>query len=97
MPLFARTVPELDSENDFIEGRRHKELTTTEQLLTDRSIVIQWLKQQNQQSKIIGAGFCFGGHAAFITSTLPEISATFVFMELLSALLDLVVYHPVWI
>ncbi len=36
MPLFARTAPELDlgySENDLIEGRRHKELTTTDQIL----------------------------------------------------------------
>ena len=31
MPLFARTVPELDlkyNEDDLIEGRRHKEQTT---------------------------------------------------------------------
>ena len=82
MPLFARTAPELDlgySENDLIEGRRHKELTTTDQILADTSSAIQWLREQNQESKIIVIGFCFGGHAALITSTLPEVSATFDF------------------
>ena len=82
MPLFARTAPELDlgySEDDLIEGRRHKELTTTDQILADASAAITWLRQQHQQSKITVIGFCFGGHAALITSTLPEVSATFDF------------------
>ncbi len=82
MPLFARTAPELElgySEEDLVEGRRHKELTTTEQILADTSAAITWLKQQNQQSKIMVIGFCFGGHAALITSTLPAVSSTFDF------------------
>ncbi len=82
MPLFARTAPELElgySENDLIEGRRHKELTNTEQILADASFAIKWLRKQNQQSKITVIGFCFGGHAALITSTLTEVSATFDF------------------
>ena len=82
MPLFARTAPELElgySEEDLVEGRRHKELTTTDQILTDASATIAWLKQQNQQSKITVVGFCFGGHAALITSTLPTVSSTFDF------------------
>jgi len=82
MPLFARTAPELElgySEEDLVEGRRHKELTTTEQILADASAAIAWLRQQNQQSKITVIGFCFGGHAALITSTLPTVSSTFDF------------------
>ena len=82
MPLFARTAPELDlgySEDDLIEGRRHKELTTTEQILADTSSAIQWLKEQIHQSKITVIGFCFGGHAALITATLPDVSETFDF------------------
>ena len=82
MPLFARTAPELDlgySEEDLVQGRRHKELTTTEQILIDSSAAITWLKQQNQQSKITVVGFCFGGHAALITSTLQAVSCTFDF------------------
>ena len=82
MPLFARTAPELDlgySEDDLIEGRRHKELTTTEQILADTSSAIQWLREQTRQSKITVIGFCFGGHAALITATLPDVSETFDF------------------
>jgi len=37
------------------------------------------VKHQNQQSIITVIGFCFGGHAALVTSTLPEITATFDF------------------
>ncbi len=82
MPLFARTAPELElgySEEDLVEGRLHKQLATTEQILVDASAVITWLRQQNQQFQIIVVGFCFGGHAALITSTLPEICSTFDF------------------
>ncbi len=82
MPLFARTAPYLElgySEDDLIEGRRHKELTTAEQILADTSSAIQWLREQCQQSKITVIGFCFGGHAALITATLPDVSETFDF------------------
>ncbi|WP_320674923.1 dienelactone hydrolase family protein [Prochlorococcus sp. MIT 1341] len=82
IPLSARTAQELElgySEEDLVEGRRHKELTTTEQILTDVSAAIEWLKLKSQQSKITGIGFCFGGHAALITSTHPAVSSTFNF------------------
>ena len=82
MPLFARTAPELDlgySEDDLVEGRRHKEQTTTQQILDDASTSLNWLKQQYSQSKITVVGFCFGGHAALITSTLPDVDKTFDF------------------
>ena len=82
MPLFARTAPELDlgySEDDLIEGRRHKDQTTTQQILDDASHSLTWLKQQYSQSKITVIGFCFGGHAALITSTLSDVGKTFDF------------------
>ncbi len=82
MPLFARTAPYLElgySEEDLLKGRMHKELTTMGQILIDASTAITWLRQQNQQSKLTVVGFCFGGHAALITSTLPEVSSTFDF------------------
>ena len=82
MPLFARTAPELDleyNEDDLVEGRRHKEQTTTQQILDDASTALNWLKQQYSQSKITVVGFCFGGHAALITSTLPDVDITFDF------------------
>ena len=40
MPLFARTAPELDlgySEKELVEGRRYKELTTTNEIFDDIS------------------------------------------------------------
>lgn len=82
MPLFARTAPELNlgySEDDLIEGRRHKDLTTTEQILTDTSAAIRWLQQQIDQPEITVVGFCFGGHAALLAATHPEVSSTFNF------------------
>ena len=82
MPLFARTAPELElgySDDDLVEGRRHKEQTTTQQILDDASTSLNWLKQQYSQSKITVVGFCFGGHAALITSTLPDVDTTFDF------------------
>ena len=82
MPLFARTAPLLDlgySEEDLVEGRRHKKITTTENILTDASAAITWLRLIKQKSNITVIGFCFGGHAALVTSTLPEVSSTFDF------------------
>ena len=82
MPLFARTAPELDlgySHNDLIKGRNHKEQATTQQILDDAITSLNWLKQQYSQSKITVIGFCFGGHAALITSTLPLVDITFDF------------------
>ena len=82
MPLFARTAPELNlgySEDDLTEGRRHKDQTTTKQILDDASSALDWLKQQYSQSKVTVVVFCFGGHAALITSTLPEVDTTFDF------------------
>ena len=82
MPLFARTAPELElgySDDDLVEGRRHKEQTTAQQILDDASTSLNWLKQQYSQSKITVVGFCFGGHAALITSTLLDVDITFNF------------------
>jgi len=82
MPLFARTAPELDlgyTDDDLVEGRRHKEQTTAQQILDDASSALGWLRQQYNQAKITVVGFCFGGHAALITSTLPDVDKTFDF------------------
>ena len=76
MPLFARTAPDLNlgySEDDLVEGRRHKAQTTAQNILDGASSSLHWLKQQYSQAKITLVGFCFGGHAALITSTLQEV------------------------
>lgn len=82
MPLFARTAPELDlaySEADLIEGRRHKDATTTAQILEDLGVAIAWLKQRCPQAHIDVVGFCFGGHAALLAATLPQVRVSFDF------------------
>ena len=82
MPLFARTAPALDlayTDADLMEGRRHKEATTAEQILADLSVAIAWLQQRCPEAHIDVVGFCFGGHAALLAATLPEVRASFDF------------------
>ena len=82
MPLFARTAPALDltyTDADLIEGRRHKEATTADQILEDLGVAIAWLQQRCPQARIDVAGFCFGGHAALLAATLPQVRASFDF------------------
>lgn len=84
MPLFARTAPALDlsyGEMQLAEGRRHKNATTAAELLADGAAAIRWLRRQlnDPQAEITVVGFCFGGHAAVLLATLPEVTRTFDF------------------
>ena len=79
LPLFARTAPELAlayEPSDLAEGRRHKDATTTEQILADVAAAIAWLQLRCPDAAIHVVGFCFGGHAAFLAATLPEVAET---------------------
>ena len=82
MPLFARSAPTLDldySDLALAEGRRHKDLTTAPQILSDCSAAIAWLQRRCPTAEIDIAGFCFGGHAALLAATLPQVRACFDF------------------
>ena len=82
MPLFARTAPDLDlgySDVELAEGRRHKAATTTHHIQQDVASVIGWLQQQRPGSEITVVGFCFGGHAALVAATHPQVVSTFDF------------------
>ena len=82
MPLFARTAPGLNlgySDADLVEGRRHKDATTAEQILADVGTAIHWLQAQKLGVQISVVGFCFGGHAAVLAATLPAVRSTFNF------------------
>ena len=82
LPLFERTAPGLDlgySDAELAEGRRHKEATTAEQILADVSAAIAWLQRQGPQWQISVVGFCFGGHAALLAASLPEVRHSFDF------------------
>ena len=80
MPLFARTAPTLDlgyNDSDLTEGRRHKDATTTDQMLADVRVSIAWIQARYPSAAVTVIGFCFGGHAAFLAATLPSVMSTF--------------------
>jgi carboxymethylenebutenolidase len=78
--IFYRTAPRLDlgyTPADVAKGREQKNLATRDGLLADTRACITELKGRKDFSGVIGCiGFCFGGHAAFLAATLPEIKAT---------------------
>ncbi|WP_255444722.1 dienelactone hydrolase family protein [Synechococcus sp. PROS-U-1] len=79
IPLFARTAPDLDlgySDQDLKEGRRHKDATTAAQILADVSATILWLQKRCPAVEVMVVGFCFGGHAALLAATLPDVAVT---------------------
>jgi len=82
LPLYGRTAPNLDleySEEDLKLGRHHKNLTTLRNIIEDVSAAINWVKEKYPKKKISIIGFCFGGHAAVIASSLRGIESTFCF------------------
>ena len=82
LPLYGRTAPNLDlaySEEDLKLGRHHKNLTTLKNIIEDVSAAINWVKEKYPLKKISIIGFCFGGHAAFIASSLKGIESSFCF------------------
>ena len=82
LPLYGRTAPNLDlaySEEDLKLGRHHKNLTTLKNILEDVSSAINWVKEKYPEKKISIIGFCFGGHAALIASSLKGIESSFCF------------------
>jgi carboxymethylenebutenolidase len=82
LPLFGRTAPKLDlaySEEELTLGRHHKNLTTSKNIIKDISAALNWVKEKYPSKKISIIGFCFGGHAAFIASSLKGIESSFCF------------------
>ncbi len=82
LPLYGRTAPKLDlkySEEDLKLGRYHKNLTTLKNIKNDVSSAINWVENKYPKKKISIIGFCFGGHAALIASTLRGIDCSFCF------------------
>jgi carboxymethylenebutenolidase len=82
IPLFARTAAGLDfyySDQDLAEGRRHKDATTADHILSEVSVAMAWLPKRCPRAAIQLVGFCFGGRAALIAAMLPGVPATFDF------------------
>ncbi len=81
VPLFARTAPDLELGYDqasLLEGRSHKERTTTAELLLDLGQAADWLRAWlGRSDAALGCvGFCFGGHVALLAASLPQVGAS---------------------
>lgn len=79
--IYQRTAPGFEvgyQPEDFVEGRKYKDMTKADELLSDIQATIAYLRSlPNVKSEAIGAiGFCFGGHVAYLAATLPDIKAT---------------------
>ena len=82
LPLYGRTAPKLDlsyTDADLKLGRYHKNLTTSKNIIKDISAALNWVKEKYPKKKISIIGFCFGGQAAVIASSLKGIDSTFCF------------------
>ncbi|MEI7664620.1 MAG: dienelactone hydrolase family protein [Synechococcaceae cyanobacterium ELA263] len=84
VPLFARTAPELElgyDEASLLQGRSHKERTTTTELLLDLGQAADWLRSRlgTAAAPLGCVGFCFGGHVALLAATLPQVGASCAF------------------
>ena len=82
LPLFPRTAPDLElayALSDLVQGRRHKDATTADQILGDVSAALSWLRARYPEVSMHVVGFCFGGHAAFLAATLPGVDHVFDF------------------
>ena len=79
--IFERIAPGFETgytPKDIETGRNYAMQTKASELLSDVQTAIDYLKSLPQVKKDgMGCiGFCFGGHVAYLTSTLPDIKAT---------------------
>lgn len=79
--IFQRIAPGFEAgytPEDIQIGRKYKEQTKADELLSDIQAAIAYLKTlPNVNGDAIGSiGFCFGGHVVYLAATLPEIKAT---------------------
>lgn len=79
--LFQRTAPGFEAgytPEDIQLGRKYKEQTTADEILSDIQAAIAYVRSlPNVKPDAIGSiGFCFGGHVVYLAATLPDIKAT---------------------
>jgi len=79
--LFQRTAPGFEggyTPDDVQLGRKYKDQTTADEILSDIKAAIAYLRSlPNVKGDAIGSiGFCFGGHVVYLAATLPDIKAT---------------------
>ena len=68
VPLFARTAPGLElayDASDLAEGRRHKDATTSEQILADVAAVVSWFRARYPRGRHPCGGLLLRGACRF--------------------------------
>lgn len=79
--IYQRLAPGFEAgytPEDIKVGRRYKEQTKREELLSDVRGAIAYLQTlpQVKPGGVGCIGFCFGGHVAYLAATLPEVAVT---------------------
>ncbi|MEM7556315.1 MAG: dienelactone hydrolase family protein [Cyanobacteria bacterium P01_A01_bin.84] len=79
--LYQRIAPNFEigyTPEDIEIGKKHKIQTLASELLSDIQLAIEYLKKlpETTKDKFGCIGFCFGGHVAYLASTLNDIQAT---------------------
>lgn len=79
--IYQRQAPGFETgytDKDLEIGRKYKNQTKAEELISDIQATIQYLHNlpQVKSGKVGTVGFCFGGHVAYLVATLEEINAT---------------------
>ncbi|PLZ87362.1 carboxymethylenebutenolidase [Fischerella muscicola CCMEE 5323] len=79
--IFQRIAPGFEAgytPEDIQIGRKYKEQTKADEILSDIQATIAYLKTlaNVKGDAIASIGFCFGGHIVYLAATLPEIKAT---------------------
>lgn len=79
--IFQRIAPGFETgytSEDIQIGRKYKEQTKADEILSDIQATITYLKTlPNVNGDAIGSiGFCFGGHIVYLAATLRDIKAT---------------------
>ena len=79
--IYQRNAPGFEvayDEAGLKEGRKYKDMTDADELLSDVEAAIAYLRAcPNVKPGGVGTlGFCFGGHVVYLAATLPEVKAT---------------------
>ncbi|MEM7726239.1 MAG: dienelactone hydrolase family protein [Cyanobacteria bacterium P01_A01_bin.45] len=79
--LYQRIAPGFETgytPEDIEIGKKYKMQTSASELLSDIQVTIDYFKQLPEltKDKFGCIGFCFGGHVAYLASTLDDIQAT---------------------
>ena len=82
VPLFSRTAPDLElayDASDLAEGRRHKDATTSEQILADVAAAVSWFGPVTRRPPSMWWASASGGMPLFWRPRCPGLSTPLIF------------------